>query len=76
MADWERKPHKFLDYLIKTHKFKNDAALARALGFKSPMISKIRSRKSSIGPNFILAIHEELGVPIKEIKAMIAESKE
>jgi len=75
MADWERRPHWMLDYLLITYKVKNDAELAKRLNVRSPVISKIRNRKSVVGAPLILEIHEEFELSIKEIKALIAESE-
>lgn len=75
MADWERRPHWMLDYLLVTYKVKNDAELAKRLNVRSPVISKIRNRKVPVGAPLILEIHEEFELPIKEIKALIAESE-
>jgi hypothetical protein len=75
-GEYQRKPHKFLDYLLKTYHLKNDAALARRLNCKSPLISKVRNGKAPIGAAIILEIHEEFEMPIKDIKTMIAESRE
>lgn len=75
MADWERRPHWMLDYLMVTYKIKNDAELAKRLNVKSPLISKIRNRKTPVGAGLILEIHDEFDLSIKEIKALIAESE-
>jgi len=74
MADWERRPHWMLDYLLVTYKIKNDRELAKRLNVGGPVISKIRNRKSVVGAPLILEIHDEFGLSIKEIKTLIAES--
>lgn len=75
MADWERRPHGMLDYLMATYKIKNDAELAKRLNVTGPVISKIRNRKTPVGAGLILEIHDYFEIPIKEIKALIAESE-
>jgi hypothetical protein len=40
------------------------------------LISKVRNGKAPIGAAIILEIHEEFEMPIKDIKTMIAESRE
>ena len=67
-------PHVLLDYLRRTYDLKNDSMLAKALDVMPPQISKIRNKKAKITPTMILAIHDALGMEIKEIKTLAAES--
>jgi hypothetical protein len=73
---WERKNHPLLDYLLKTYKIKNDAQLSKALNVLPPVISKIRNRKYPVSAVMILEIHEQFEMPVKQIKALAAESEE
>jgi hypothetical protein len=70
---WERQSHVLLDYLIKSNKLKNDAALAIEMGVKAPIISKYRNKKLKVGAPFILLVHELFDIEIKEIRRMLAE---
>lgn len=63
---------KVLDELKTKFKIKNDAALARELDLTPVDVSKLRNGKVPIGDRVILRIHEYLGVPVKEIRSMLA----
>lgn len=62
-----------LDTLRARFDIKSDAALARELEVKPPQISKLRSGLLPVGATMILSIHEHLGVPVKEIRALADE---
>jgi len=66
------KSGKLFDYLIESHKLKNDAALAHFLGVKPPQISKIRHGKLPVTSDMILIVHDKTGYPIKKIRDLIA----
>ena len=74
--EYEKRPHKLLDYLLATYRLKNDSMLADTLEVKKPTISKVRNRAMKVGPNFILAVHDAFGLSIKEIKALAQASDE
>jgi hypothetical protein len=74
--EYVRKPHKLLDYLLATYRYKNDSILADVIGIKRPTLSKIRGRTMPVGATFILAVHDAFGIPIKEIKALAQASDE
>ena len=59
-----------LDTLRTRFDIKSDAALARELDVKPPQISKLRSGLLPVGATMILSIHEHLGVPVAEIRAL------
>ena len=61
---------KLLDTLRERCQIKSDAALARELDIKPPIISKLRSGHSPLGASVILRIHEHLGMPVKEIREL------
>lgn len=62
-----------LDYLKKFSGVKNDARLAKLLQLSPPVISKIRSGKLSVSDAFILRVHEKLEIPVRQIRAILAE---
>lgn len=72
--DWNKKPHKLFDYLIKTYGLKNDRNLAAALELRHPAISRIRNGHLALGATVILAVHDAFGLEIREIKALAQES--
>ena len=49
----------------------NDAAVAKYFKIQAPVISKIRNGKAKVNSDFILSIHEKLGIPVKEIREML-----
>lgn len=63
---------KLFDQLMATHHIKNDAALARALELKAPVISKHRNGVIPVGPTLIVNIAETFDMPVKAIKATLA----
>lgn len=65
---------RLLDRLIEVMGLKNDASLARVLEVAPPVISKIRHGRLDIGPTLLIGAHEESGLSIKEMKAMIGQS--
>jgi hypothetical protein len=62
-------PNSFTDWACDILECKNDAALARKLDMSPVILSKIRHRK--IGPTapMLIALHEETGLHIRDIKA-------
>lgn len=64
--------NKLFDRLLDENNLKNDAALSRELEVSAPVISKLRHGKLPFGPSIILAIHEKFGMPVKEIRAVLA----
>ena len=66
---------KLLDYLRNKFNVESDFELAERLGASAPTMSRVRNGRSPVGANLILAIHEQFGIPIKDIKGMIAGEK-
>jgi plasmid maintenance system antidote protein VapI len=60
-----------LDKVKELYSIKNDAQLSRTLDVPPPTISKIRSGKVSVNANMILRIHETLGMPVADIRALL-----
>jgi hypothetical protein len=63
------------DRIIEINKLKNDAALARFLEIKPPVISKTRHGNLPFGPLMILNVHDKTGLSIAEIRRLIASKK-
>lgn len=61
-------PNKLLNAIRKEMGLKNDAALARVLNVAPPVISKFRHQRLPIGPTILIAMHEESGLEITELK--------
>ena len=68
-------PANLLDTLIDGMALKNDAALARRLEVGPPVISKIRHKKISVGAVLLIAMHEESGLTISELRALMVPPK-
>jgi len=62
---------RLLDALRDRFDIKSDAALARELDIAPSVVCKLRAG-ARLGPRVILSIHEHLGVPVKEIRALAA----
>jgi len=62
---------KLLDTLKEKYDLKNDAEISRRLEIKPPVISKIRHGKVSVSAEIILKIHENLGMPVADIRALL-----
>lgn len=67
-------PAHVLDHLRGRYQLRTDGQLARALGVHAPMLSKIRSGKLDFGAALVLRIHEEFGLPMKELRAMFGQA--
>lgn len=63
--------HRLLDAIKEKFKLKNDAALVKFLGTKPPQISKIRSGRLPVTPDFILRVHDMTDWEIKRIKSFL-----
>ena len=66
-----RNPHHpLIDFLIERYSLKNDAALCRRLKIEPPMVSKVRHGRE-VSDSLILTVHEKLGMPVADIRALI-----
>ncbi|MDC8756241.1 hypothetical protein [Janthinobacterium fluminis] len=59
-------------HLMSKLELKNYAALARALQVAPPVISKITHGRLEVGDRLILLIHEKFGLPVAEIRKLLA----
>jgi plasmid maintenance system antidote protein VapI len=62
---------KLLDEVKQRYSIKNDAELSRTLDVPPPTISKIRSGRVNVSADMILRIHECLGMPVADIRALL-----
>jgi plasmid maintenance system antidote protein VapI len=62
---------KLLDTVKERYSIKNDAELSRTLDVPPPTISKIRSGRVNVSADIILRIHEVLGMPVADIRALL-----
>ncbi|WP_312547606.1 hypothetical protein [Massilia sp.] len=70
--DEKKSVAKLLDTLRERFGIKSDAALARELELSPAEVCKLRGGHRELGARVILSIHEHLGVPVKEIRALAA----
>ncbi|MBI3712622.1 MAG: hypothetical protein HY253_06635 [Burkholderiales bacterium] len=70
-AEQVRNNNAFLDLLLATMTLKNDAGLSRVLEVAPPVISKIRHGRLPVGASMLISAHEESGLSIKEMKAVL-----
>ena len=63
--------HALLDFLIKKHQLKNDAALSRVLGIPPSSISKIRARKLNVTGDAKIQIYKKTGMSIEDIESIL-----
>lgn len=68
-----RPKHTLMDECMKLASVKTDKALAQRLGTAGTVISRIRHRKLKVSPTLMLAIHEELGMPISYMRELLKE---
>jgi hypothetical protein len=73
--DFNYDPNNLMDALIKQLGIKNDAALSRRLEVAPPVISKIRHKILPVGPNLLIRMHEESGLSIREIRALMGDRR-
>lgn len=73
-VDPKYNPNYLLDFVIEKLNLKNDAALARTLGITPPVLSRIRHGKFPIGATILIAIHEETGMRVRELRHLMGDS--
>lgn len=76
MTDVKKDANPLLDYLLKGFFLKNDAALAKELGYGPPMISKMRHLRVNPSADFILAVHKRYGLSVWDIERHIVDIPE
>lgn len=63
--------NEYLDRLLTQHRFRNDAALCRAIRVSAPAISKIRCGRVPLTAFFFARLNEYLGVQLVELRATV-----
>jgi transcriptional regulator with XRE-family HTH domain len=72
-ANGKYSPNYLLDFVIDKLNLKNDAALARTLGITPPALSRIRHGKFPIGATLLIAMHEETGMKVRELRRLMGD---
>jgi len=68
-------PNRLLDTVMGKMHLRNDAALSRLLRVAPPVISKIRHRVLPVGASLLIRMHEETGLSIKELRALMGDTR-
>jgi hypothetical protein len=63
---------KLFNLIITKFNLRNDAHLSEFLGCAPPVVSKIRNGKVPIGNPLLVRIHEEMAIPVRELRTIIA----
>lgn len=64
-------PARLLDEILVRFRLKNDAALARVLQLPPSVVSKIRSKKTSITSGLLIRLHDVTGWAIGDLRALM-----
>jgi hypothetical protein len=64
-----------LDHLRARLGLRSDSALAGALRVAPPVISKIRHHRLPVGASLLIRMHEETGMEIKELRALMGDRR-
>lgn len=70
-----QRPNALLDYVIAAKDLKNDAAFARLTLVAPPRVSKLRHNKLRVTGDLLLQIHDATGLPLTELRAVLAAEK-
>ena len=68
-------PEVFIDRLIRRLGLRSSSALAREVGLSPSVISKVRHRRLAVSGEILLKIHEETGIPIRELRHMMGDTR-
>jgi hypothetical protein len=69
-------PEKLLDMLAQVLRVKNDRQLAVRLGVLPSQICKIGKRLSPVSASFLINIHEETGLSLVVLRALMGDFRE
>lgn len=68
-------PGRLLNVLLENFRLKNDAALARMLEIKPPVISKIRHGRLPVGGALLIRMHEVSGLNITDLRYLMGDRR-
>lgn len=69
-------PNRLLDRVRETLHLTNDAALARTLHVRPPVLSKIRHRRTPVSASLLIRIHEETNLSIAELRELLGDRRQ
>jgi hypothetical protein len=73
--EFKYEPNVLFDELIQLRRLKNDAALALVLEVAPAVISNIRHKKLPVGATLLIRMHEESGLSIKDLRALMGDRR-
>ena len=69
-------PNRLLDRVREALHLANDAALARTLQIRPPVLSTIRHRRTPVSASLLIRIHEETNLSIAELREMLGDRRQ
>jgi hypothetical protein len=69
-------PTLLLDTLMQLLGARNDRQLATRLDVNSSQICKVRKRRLSVAPALLISMHEETGLTLRQLRAVMGDYRE
>lgn len=69
-------PVALLDTVMRLLGAKNDRQLSSRLGVTGSQICKVRRRRLSVGPSLLISMHEETGLTLRQLRALMGDYRE
>jgi hypothetical protein len=69
-------PEALLDTLMRMLGARNDRQLAHLLGVQPSQVCKVRKRRVSVAPSLLISMHEETGLSIRQLRALMGDYRE
>ncbi|WP_151637802.1 hypothetical protein [Noviherbaspirillum aerium] len=69
-------PNRLLDSVRDALQLANDAALARTLQVRPPVLSKIRHRRTPVSASLLIRIHEETNFSIAKLRELLGDRRQ
>ena len=69
-------PEILLDTVMRVLGLRYDRHLAQRLGVQPPQICKIRKRRLLVTPAILISMHEETGLGLRELRALMGDYRE
>ena len=69
-------PDNLLNAVMRVMRARNDRELALSLGVQASQICKIRKRRASVPPHLLISMHEETGLSLRQLRALMGDYRE
>ena len=66
--------NQLLNWIRQELNLRSDRLLGEALGVKQPMLSRLRTGRSRIGPTILVRILDQTGVKLRDLPTLIQEN--